>query len=280
MTTNHPLITVKETKPIPIDKIQSGNIQVRTKNVEINIDSLAKSLNKFGLINPITVYEKPEGFELIAGQRRLNAAKMLNWVTIRATIIEKPSDEIISKAVSFIENELREKMVSPDVMNTCEQFYFKYGNMKMVSEELGLPYDIVRDSVKLIRAPKVVQEAVKNGDIGLQVAMRATDALKWDSGEVESGEKVLELAREIEGQKMSRDEITAIKKEAETDPSRDVDEIIKKSRNKKKVVRKIQLLADEDESLQEYATKENMNEDDAAAQLVIQGLTDAGYHTK
>lgn len=278
MSSGSHIIKVRETREIPIDKIKSGIIQVRTKNPEINLESLAKSLDRFGLLNPITVYETLDNyFELLAGQRRLNAAKALNWKTIRATIIEKPNSEILSKAISFIENELREKMVRKDVMNACQEFYFKYGNIKTVSEELGLPYGLVKDSILLPRAPKEVQDAVKKGEIDLKIAMRATDALKWDSGDIENGEKVLELARRIQDEQMPVNAIKAIVQEGQVNPSRDIDEIIKKSRNRKKIRIAIDLLVDEYEKLQEYASNENMSKDEAAASLVIKGLTDEGY---
>ena len=75
------------------------------------------SIRKFGVIHPITVYKIAEDkYELLnPGQRRLIASDKIGKKDIMACIIEKPADEDLSKAISFIENELRQKMSQRDI---------------------------------------------------------------------------------------------------------------------------------------------------------------------
>jgi hypothetical protein len=159
------------------------------------------------------------------------------------------------------------------IIDSIIEAYHKYGSVKVVSEQLNVPINLVEDSILLPRAPKEVQEAVKKGEIDLHIAIRATDALKWGT-DIE-GAKVLELARRIEGEKMSSVEIEAIKKEAEADPSRDIDEMIKKSR-KRKIVHEltIKLLNDDIEQLKRYAKDHDLSEDEALANVVKKALTE------
>ena len=91
---------IKTDEALPVDKIVSGDIQVRTHDVDAKIDELAEDM-KPGLIHPILVYERDDGnYELVAGQRRLLAAtEVLNWKTIRATIIEKPVNNLTAKII-------------------------------------------------------------------------------------------------------------------------------------------------------------------------------------
>jgi hypothetical protein len=74
---------------------------------------------------------------------------------------------------------------------------------------------------------------------------------------------------------MSSVEIEAIKKEAEADPFRDIDEMIKKSR-KRKIVHEltIKLLNDDIEQLKRYAKDHDLSEDEALSNLVIKALTE------
>jgi hypothetical protein len=72
----------------------------------------------------------------------------------------------------------------------------------------------------------------------------------------------------MQEEKMPRDEIKAIIEEGQVDPSRDIDEIIKKARHRKKVERRITLLVDEDEQLKKYATDQEVSEDEALSHLV------------
>lgn len=271
-------IKVLEVKPIPLDQISHGKHQVRTHNVEKDLDVLINSMNKFGLVHAITVYRAGENqYELLTGQRRLAAATKLGWKEIRATIIEKPQDDLISKTISFIENEIREKMVKRDVIDACNEFYFKYGTMKAVSEALALPQELVSNAVNLPRCPKEVQDAVKNGDIDLKTAMKATDALRWDSGTIEEGAKVLELAERMENDKMQRDMVRAVVEVGKADPSQDLDTIIDKASKRKIIKVGVTLASSEVDRLERFAKDEDSDRDEAATNLILDGLNDRGY---
>ncbi len=271
-------IKVIEVRPIPIDQISHGKHQVRTHGVEKDLDVLMNSIKKFGLVHAITVYPVNENqYELLTGQRRLAAVTKLGLKEIRTTIIEKPQDEMISKAISFIENEIREKMVNRDVIDACNEFYHKYGTIKDVAEALALPAKLVSNAVKLPRCPKEVQDAVKKGDIDLKVAIKATDALRWDSGTIEEGAKVLELAERMENDKMHRDMQRAVVEVGQADPSQEIDTIIEKASQRKLIKISVTLASSEADGLEKYANDEEIQREEAATNLVLDGLKDRGY---
>ena len=71
---------------VPISQIK---IKRRVRKDLGNLDDLKDSLRTYGLLNPITINSK---YELIAGERRLTAAKEIGWTNINANIIDNLSD--------------------------------------------------------------------------------------------------------------------------------------------------------------------------------------------
>src|SRR5579872_5379223 len=97
---------------IPIDHIRSSPHQARKAFDPDSLRSLADSLQQEGLIQPITVRLLPEtenAYELVSGERRLRAAKLLGWTTIEAKIIQVIS-EGEAAAKGLIENLQREDL--------------------------------------------------------------------------------------------------------------------------------------------------------------------------
>jgi len=74
-----------------------------------NLTQLSESLRRHGLMNPIVVTSR---MELVAGHRRLEAAKRLGWQTIEARIVENLSDE--AKLEMEIDENLHRRPLSPD----------------------------------------------------------------------------------------------------------------------------------------------------------------------
>lgn len=97
---------------IPLDHIQASPYQARKEFDEENLKGLAESMRHEGLIEPIVVRRLDTSgtrFELISGERRLRAAKMLEWATIEAKVISTVS-EAEASAKGLIENIQREDL--------------------------------------------------------------------------------------------------------------------------------------------------------------------------
>ena len=148
--------------------------------------------------------------------------------------------------------------------------------MKAVSEELALPYDLVRDAVKLPRCPPEVKQAVETGAISLKTAIKATDALKWDADKPQDGAKVLELGKRLEDN-MPRELQKSVIEVGKADPDKPIDDIIKEAKSVKKTRLHIAFGAEEHGRLGKYANDEEVDEEEAAANLILDGLNERGY---
>lgn len=94
---------------VPIANIK---IKKRVRKDLGNLDDLKDSLRMYGLLNPITLNRK---YELIAGERRLQAAKQLGWTNINANIIDNLT-EVEQLEMELEENNQRKEFTEEELM--------------------------------------------------------------------------------------------------------------------------------------------------------------------
>ena len=99
----------KKLLQLDIGQIKLSPYQPRIRMDEQKLDELAKSIQAKGVIQPIVVRPKDNGYELVAGERRLKAAKKAGLSSIPATVAEKLSKEDVLE-ITLIENLQREDL--------------------------------------------------------------------------------------------------------------------------------------------------------------------------
>jgi ParB family transcriptional regulator, chromosome partitioning protein len=132
---------------IKIDELVVSKQNVRSvlncDNDETDIETLAKSIEENGLINPITVrkIKNKKQYEIIAGQRRFNAIKKLNWKTISCILLSDISNEQ-AELISLTENIQRTNMTTKDKVRTYTKLYELHGkNIKKIKDIIGIKDD-------------------------------------------------------------------------------------------------------------------------------------------
>ncbi len=93
-----------------VDSISPNPFQPRKHFDEQSLKELSQSIIEHGLLQPIVVIEKEEGYLLIAGERRLRASKLVNLTHIKAIIADVKIDEIRLRELALIENIQRENL--------------------------------------------------------------------------------------------------------------------------------------------------------------------------
>lgn len=265
---------------IPVNEIETGRFQSRTRKIEEGLDELAENIRKLGLINPVTVYKRPDRmYELIAGQRRFLAInEILGWKEIPARILPFPPSEIEAKALSFSENVMRNPLASTDLEDSIRLLYLRCGaSGAAISRTLGIPYRIVLDVIKYEDLPQSLKEEVDKGEIDVDLAKRATKASITDEGNVDE-EKATNLASIMKT--LLPDQQKKLIKISKERPEATVDELANEARKIPKTSRvRIIMLMDEFDGLRKYAESEGINEGEAANRLLVQVLKDMGYLT-
>jgi len=95
---------------LPVESISPNPYQPRKNFNEEALEELSQSIAEHGLLQPIVVMEKEDGYLLIAGERRLRAHKLANLTHIKAVIANVDIDDIKLRELALIENIQREEL--------------------------------------------------------------------------------------------------------------------------------------------------------------------------
>jgi ParB family transcriptional regulator, chromosome partitioning protein len=266
---------IREIKDLPLDSLVIGKGQVRVRDVGKDIDELAESIKKQGLLQPIVVCESGETgkYEILTGQRRFLAHKELKKETITACILDKKVSESEAKLISVTENLVRRDPNNKDYIDACTWLYRKYGSIKAVAEELGLSQSKVGMYVKYDRLMPEMRALVDEG-IEMKVALRAQDAASV-TGVYDSAEAV-KLAKEMS--KMSGAMQKRVVEKMKEKPTAVVDDVLEAAKSGEKISQIIVTVGGVlHQSLKQFAKDEGSTLDEAARTLIEEGLTGKGY---
>jgi ParB family chromosome partitioning protein len=267
-------------KDIPLTDLVIGKAQVRLSETSIDIEELAASIEKQGLLEPIVVAPaETEGkFQIILGQRRFLAHQHLKKDTIKAGVLDEPVDEVQAKVLSLTENLVRRDLNRKDLIDVCTALYKKYGSIVDVHKDTGLPKSQVSEYVKYDRLIPELKQLVDNEGVKVKTALRAQDAaMAGTLGALEfDKDEAIKLAKEMTS--MSDAQQKKIKDEIKQDPSIPVDEVIERAKSGSKITQIVVTLGENIHgSLSTYARDEETTLDDAAASLIETALSSKGY---
>lgn len=150
-------------RTVPIDSIIPNRLQPRTVFDEGKIRELADSIREQGIIQPLIVSPMEDGrYELIAGERRLRAARMAGLEDV-PVIIKKVDDEGFL-ALSIIENIQREDLNPLEEARAFQELTQQFGyTQDEAAKKVGRSRSAVANSIRLLSLPRVIQEDVASG---------------------------------------------------------------------------------------------------------------------
>jgi ParB family transcriptional regulator, chromosome partitioning protein len=148
---------------LPIDEIAPNPQQPRVLFDDEALSSLTESIAQVGLLQPIVVRETEEGYALVAGERRLRAAKRAGLSEIPA-IVRRMEDDAGSLVEALIENVQREDLTPLEEAAAYQQMIDDFGMTHAdVAERVGRSRSAVSNSLRLLGLPAGVQALVESG---------------------------------------------------------------------------------------------------------------------
>ena len=135
---------------IPTDKITPNRSQPRNDFDQNSIVRLADSIRRYGLIQPLTVRLNGDRYELIAGERRLRACKLLGYLQVPCVI--RSANERVSAEIALIENLMRDNLNMFEQAKAFRRLITEFGlTQEQVAKSLSMSQSAVANKLRLLR---------------------------------------------------------------------------------------------------------------------------------
>jgi ParB family chromosome partitioning protein len=150
---------------IDITAIDANPFQPRTRFDSQSLDELAASIRQLGIVVPLTVRETGDGrYQLIAGERRLRAARMAGLTHVPAYV--RTADDTAMLEMALVENIQREDLDAIEVAITYQRLIEECSlTQEQLSDRVGKQRSTVANYLRLLRLPAEIQLGIRNRNL-------------------------------------------------------------------------------------------------------------------
>ncbi len=196
---------------LPVDAIRPNPRQPRSHFSPEALEELAASIREHGIIQPLVVAQAPdgEGYILIAGERRLQAAKKAGLTRVPALVREASEQQLLELAL--IENIQRADLNPLETAEAYRQLHEEFGlSHEEIARRVGKSRVAVSNTLRLLKLPPAVQKALLEGRIsegharallGLASAKAQQAALQTVESKRLTVRQTEELVRRLQGER-------------------------------------------------------------------------------
>jgi ParB family chromosome partitioning protein len=149
---------------IDCTKVSPNPRQPRTVFNDETIGELAESIKLKGIAQPILVRMRKDGYELVAGERRLRAAKVAGLTAIPAIIKDFTDEESVE--LSLIENLQREDLNPMDEAEAYHRLLTEFNlTQQEVAKKVGKNRSTVANMMRLVELPSEIKKSLRKSDL-------------------------------------------------------------------------------------------------------------------
>ncbi len=196
---------------LPISQIRANPYQPRKDFDPKALKELSESIKTHGIFTPLLVRPSVQGYELIAGERRLRAAKMAGLTTVPAVSVDFTEEQMME--ISLLENIQREDLNPIEEAAAYAQLMKRLGyTQEQLAQRVGKSREYCANMLRLLNLPESVQQLVAQGKLTMG-HVRPLLALK-------DPDKMYDAALYIEQHKLSVREVEAYVRTLQNEPVR------------------------------------------------------------
>lgn len=145
---------------IPEQEIMPNPTQPRSHFDRQELANLAQSIRANGILQPITVRAVPGGYELIAGERRLRAARLAGLTQIPSILIN--ADDRKTAIFSLLENLQRQDLSFFEEADAIQKLMNVYGlSQEETARKLGMAQSTLSNKLRLLRLPEEIRRTLE-----------------------------------------------------------------------------------------------------------------------
>lgn len=151
---------------IDLDLITPNAEQPRVRFTEANLEELTQSIKVNGVVQPILVRKKGEGYELIAGERRWRASQRAGLSKIPAVVKDISDDKILE--IALVENIQRQELNAIEEAKAYKKLIETIGlTQEMVASRVGKDRTFITSYLRLLKLPDDIQNLVSEEKISV-----------------------------------------------------------------------------------------------------------------
>jgi ParB family transcriptional regulator, chromosome partitioning protein len=179
---------------VPVSAIRPNTHQPRRSFSETSIKELASSIREVGILQPLVIRSTETGFELIAGERRLRAAKEAGLD--RVPVLIRQAGEGESMEMALVENLQREDLNPLETAAAYQALLDSFGLTKdQLASRLGKSRAAVSNTLRLTRLPESIRKMV--------LSERLSEGHARALLGLETEERMLHVAEKVQAEKLS-----------------------------------------------------------------------------
>lgn len=149
---------------VPVNAVSPNPKQPRTHWDEEEIGALAASIREVGILQPIVVRKADTGYELVAGERRLRAAKVAGLATVPVVLRDTDDADLLREAL--IENIHREDLGPIELAEAFRQLLEDLGlKQEELADRVGVSRSHIANTIRLLQLPLETQQLLSDGKI-------------------------------------------------------------------------------------------------------------------
>ncbi|MDP9298413.1 MAG: ParB/RepB/Spo0J family partition protein [Actinomycetota bacterium] len=150
---------------VPVNAVAPNPRQPRTRFDDETIEALAASIREVGILQPVVVRRSGDaGYELIAGERRLRAAKLAGLATV--PVVVRDSDDSDTLREALIENIHREDLGPIELAEAFRQLLEELGlKQEELADRVGVSRSHIANTIRLLQLPLDVQQLLTDEKI-------------------------------------------------------------------------------------------------------------------
>ena len=155
---------VQRVSYIPVEEIVPGPLQPRQHFSREGLEELRDSIVQHGVLQPLTVRQKGERFELIAGERRLRAARLAGLEEVPCIVMDVDMER--SGVIALIENIQRRDLDFIEEAEGIWQLMRLFGlSQEQIAHRIGKSQSAVANKLRLLRLPRDVLERAREAGL-------------------------------------------------------------------------------------------------------------------
>jgi len=149
---------------VPISTIAVNPYQPRSSFSEDALAELTESIRQHGILQPLTVRLRGDGYELIAGERRLQAARKAGMASVPVVVRGCTDREML--VLALVENLQREDLNPMEAARSYQRLVDEFGvPPSEVAERVGKSRSSISNTLRLLSLPAPIQHAVEDNSI-------------------------------------------------------------------------------------------------------------------